>query len=174
MLTNTMKQLAALRPSMERAVVRAIGERGDTQDIVSTAIAKAIEAIDTFDPAKGSLSSWALRIASNEARNWARMSCNRGHFSEVGEGEDDHVSAVDLRVAEDGNQTVEMRCQVRAIYRAMGTLTEDERTVLHAIAEGKTQREAGLMVGWSPVQTTRRLPALFARLRGEWEESEDE
>lgn len=168
MLNETMKQLAALRPSMERAVVRAIGERGDTADIVSEAMVKAIEALDTFDSAKGSLSSWALRIASNHARNWARASCNRGHFSEVG-GEDDgeHTNAVDLEVAEDGNEVVERRSQMRALYRALGALTSDERTVLEALAEGATQREAGMLVGWTPVQTNRRLAALFARLKGE-------
>ena len=163
---DVMAQLAdpSVRKAMERAIVRAVGERGDVSDIASDAMVKCIEAASTYDWTKGEIVSWACRIASNTARNEARRSCNNGHFSVVGDEESGEENATDLLVAEDGRDVIERRSAMRALAVAMGALDADTQLVLNALAGGASQREAGMLVGWTPVQTTRKLRRVFATL----------
>jgi len=168
---------AKLLKSMSRAVERAIGPTSATDDIVSDAVVRILSAVETFDESRGSFESWALRIASNTARNWRKASANNGHVSEASDDEGNTSMLVDTlgtNVAEcgsfvgpDGRLDVERRSEMAWLATALDTLDSDARTFVGAMLDGMGQTEAGALVGWSPATATRRMKAIVADLADE-------
>jgi len=151
--------------TMARAVVRAVGETGATNDIVQDALVSMIEHAESFDWSKGSIVSWACRIAANVARNWRKASANRGHDSETCLGDDsEQVALVDTLIGTDGAADMVRRFERQALAAAMLTLDSDSQTFLDAMAGGMGQCDAGALLGWSPATTTRRYKAITAAL----------
>jgi RNA polymerase sigma factor (sigma-70 family) len=165
---STMLASTELHKRMARAVERAIGRTSATGDIVQSALINMIEASESFDASKGSISNWGCRIAANLARNWRKASANRGHESEHtthdNHGESTTVDLVDTLVSEDGRAEVSRRSDAMALARAIATLDDDAQTFLACLADGMGQTEAGKVVGWSPATTTRRYRAIVEDL----------
>jgi RNA polymerase sigma factor (sigma-70 family) len=166
-----------LLKSMSRAVERAIGRTNATDDIVSDAVVRILANVETFDESRGSFESWALRIASNTARNWRKASANNGHMSSMTDDEGNEASMVDTlgtNVAEngsfvgpDGRLDVERRSEMAWLASAVDTLDSDARTFVGAMLDGMGQTEAGALVGWSPATATRRMRAIVETLADE-------
>lgn len=171
--TNTEATLSTLLASrdlhraMAHAVVRAIGRTNATDDIVQAALINMIEASESFDASKGSISNWGCRIAANLARNWRKNHANNGHMSEATMGKGDDAETVDIvetLVSTDGRFEVSRRSEAMALAAAIETLDEDCRTFLAGLADGMGLSEAGKIVGWSPATTTRRYRAIVEDL----------
>lgn len=155
----------AIRRSMAKAVRNAVGERGDSEDIVSEALVRAIEHADSYDWSKGSIVSWACRIAANTARNWVKACRNsRVHVSAVTGEDESEESIFESMPGADGREVVGRRAEMAAIAANMAKLDADTQTVLDAMVGGMGQCEAGKLVGWSPATTTRRVRAAMAAL----------
>lgn len=159
----TSEVLSTMRGTVARAIGRSMPSAVD--DVVGNAVLKVLEAIETFDAAKGEFKGWACRIARNEAINHVTRACNRGHDSETSADEDGHASAlVDTLVGEDGHAMALRIEQAEWLAMALATLSDDERTFIRAINQETTQTEAGALVGWSPATATRRRKAIAAKL----------
>ena len=154
---------ATVRKAMARAVIRAAGDSGATEDIVQDALVKCIRYAGTFDWSKGTVISWACRIAANEARNWRKASANNGHESEI-TVHDERVQLVDTLTGSDGRHDTARDSEYRALAVAMGELDSDAQTFLEAMAGGMGQCDAGRLLGWSPATTTRRWQAIAAAI----------
>lgn len=174
-MLNINEELTAdLLKSMERAVVRAIGKTSATADIVSDAIVRILANAETFDSERGNFRSWALRIASNTARNWRKASANNGHVSAMTDDEGNETSLVESLgtnvadvgsfVGPDGRADMERRSEMAWLADAIATLEGPERTFIEAMLDGMGQTEAGALVGWSPATATRRMRAIVESL----------
>jgi RNA polymerase sigma factor (sigma-70 family) len=177
--TNAMVTRELLQ-RMARAVERAIGRTNATNDIVQDACVRVLAKADSFDPEKGSFDSWALRIASNTARNWRKAAVNNGHASVAATGKEGEAgerksrNLVDTIGAEpathgavvgpDGRSDIERTADAQALVEMLDCLDADERRFVMAINDGMTQTEAGALVGWSPATATRRRKAIAAKL----------
>lgn len=169
MLNHSMITTDLLK-TMARSVERAIGRTSATQDIVQDAIVRMLANAESFDAERGSVQSWACRIASNTARNWRKASANNGHDSraktgkESETGERESADLIATMVGADGRQDAERAADAEALSEALATLADDERVFVRAINQGMGQTEAGALVGWSPATSTRRRKAIAAKL----------
>jgi RNA polymerase sigma factor (sigma-70 family) len=155
-----------LLADMRRAVIRAAGDTGATTDIVQDACIRIMTYAHTFDWTKGGFRSWALRIAANLARNWRKASANNGHESEETDENGEYgAQLVDTLVGSDGRQDMARRSEAALLDLAMERLRGDERIFVEAMLGGKTQTEAGAILGWSPATATRRMRDLVAKVR---------
>jgi RNA polymerase sigma factor (sigma-70 family) len=164
---DVISQLGAdeIRRKVSIAVRRAVGMRPDHDDMVSESILRAIEHAGSYDWSKGSIMSWACRIAANCARNYCKAhNRSRVHVSAVSDEDGDQTSIFETMVSEDGRLVTERRAEMAALAAALQTLDEDTQTVLDAMTGGMGQCEAGKMVGWSPATTTRRVKAAMVAL----------
>jgi RNA polymerase sigma factor (sigma-70 family) len=151
--------------TMARTVERTIGETSATSDVVQDALVSMMEHAESFDWSKGSIVSWACRIAANAARNWRKAHANRNHDSETNLGDDDsEVALVDTLVGVDGAADMVRYFERKALADAMLALDADSQTFLDAMAGGMGQCEAGALLGWSPATTTRRYRSITAAL----------
>lgn len=165
---EVMAQLAdpELTKAMRKAVIKAVGQTGATDDIVQDAIVRIIGYAETYDWSRGSFVGWACRIAQNLARNWRKASAHNGHESEeIGQDGERGAMLVDTLVGEDGRNVMARRSEAAMLALALDTLRADERIFVEAIIAGKTQTEAGALLGWSPATATRRMVALVAKVR---------
>lgn len=163
-----MAQLAdpELTRAMRNAVIKAVGETGATDDIVQDAIVRIIGYAETYDWSRGSFVGWACRIAQNLARNFRKASANNGHESEgLDKDGEPNGMLVDSLVGEDGRNVMARRSEAAMLALALDTLRADERIFVEAMIAGKTQTEAGAILGWSPATATRRMRDIVAKVR---------
>lgn len=169
-MLNTATFTKELLNKMAGAVVRAAGDTGATLDIVQSAAAKAVAAIESFDASKASFKTWCCTIAANEARNWRKLSAHSGHDSETRTDEDGAAASLtDAMPGEDGRETVERNSLSRALHAAILTLEADEQTFIRAMLDGVGLCDAGAMLGWSKGWASKRHVAIMAKLREEME-----
>lgn len=152
--------------AMRKAVIKAVGETGSTDDIVQDAVVRIIGYAETYDWSRGSFVGWACRIAQNLGRNFRKASANNGHESEEINADGEHgAMLVDTLVGEDGRNVVARRSEAAMLALALDTLRADERIFVEAMISGKTQTEAGALLGWSPATSTRRMRDIVAKVR---------
>jgi RNA polymerase sigma factor (sigma-70 family) len=168
MLNNTMITAEILR-TMKGAVERVLytSHPSDVADCVQDACVRVMNALDTFDASKGDFAGWCYRIASNVARNWRAASANHGHDSVGFKGQGDERESVDLLdslVGEDGRNEMARRSEAHALARAIAKLDDDSQMFLAGMAEGMGIGEAGALVGWNAVKSTRRYKEIVATL----------
>lgn len=173
--SEVASQLAdpAILKAMSRAVFAAAGNTGANDDIVQDAIVSILSQADKFDWTRGNFITWACRIAGNLARNWRKASANRGHESTTTVGKDESakiVDATDSLVGVDGQADMVRRSEAAMLALALDVLGADEQIFLTAMLDGKTQTEAGKVLGWSPATSTRRMVALTAKIRAKMAE----
>jgi len=155
--------------AMERAVVRAVGKSMWTMDIVQDAAERVVLHAAEFDESKGSFESWAMKIASNHARNVRRLHANRNHESsrkttDKSNNTSKREDYADILVGSDGRATTERALDARWLADAVATLADDDRKFIEALADGMNMGEAAAVVGWSNATATRRYRLIVEQL----------
>ena len=156
------RELIDLLPRLRRFARSLAGEPADADDLVQTALKRAIAKRRSFTPGTR-LDSWMFSILRHA---WVDEARARSRRSRVVGATEDAEAVADLREPD-----LERRLAATAVERALAALPEDQRTaVFLVLVEGLSYAEAAKVVG-APVGTlTSRLVrgrmALIEQLEG--------
>jgi RNA polymerase sigma-70 factor (ECF subfamily) len=153
--------LGLLEPGLFLLAIRRLGNDADARDVVQETLLKIFLGLASFDPARGCLSWWAIRICRNEVVNVFRRKRGRTPHPLDCEG---------LAGREDPVGSVEIE-EIRALLRAaVNELPADEKAAvtMHFVEE-RTYKEAAATLGVPMAtvagRTYRGLSLLRRRLR---------
>ena len=153
---------------MHAAIVKAVGPRGDHDDVMGDAMVRVLERVDHFDPARGSFATFCAKVAGNVARNSAEYEGRRVH-EVVAPGDDEGNGGgtiVDGLPGADGRAEVARSMGAQELAEAISEIDDpDDRAFFRALIRGVPIGEAGKALGWHAVKATRKRAALLAELR---------
>lgn len=107
---------------------RVIGREEDARDVVQETFLRAFRSLPGFK-GQAKFSSWLYRIALNLCRDWIRRE-RRAPFVAAPEGVDPVELAGERGPVEHLEDVVSRRDLSRAVARAMGALSEEQRTAI--------------------------------------------
>ncbi len=133
-MTDLHAEMLAHLPRLRRFAFALTGGGADADDLVQSAVEKALLRVDSFEPGTR-MDSWMFKIAQNLWIDQMRKEKRRGPSVDL----DD---ALDL-AGEDGRKTVEQRAIVSDIQTAIQGLPENQRLVVaHVLVDGQSYQEA--------------------------------
>lgn len=143
---NLREQLAALLPRLRRFGRTLARHREDADDLVQTALERALTRADQWQPGTR-LDSWMFRIMQNAWIDETRARERRGQtFVAEEEGEAVGVSFTDAQI------------DAIAVRRAVARLNDDQRSVVGLVlVEGLPYKEAAEVLGVPIGTVTSRL-----------------
>ncbi|QNL47976.1 sigma-70 family RNA polymerase sigma factor [Olivibacter sp. SDN3] len=113
-------------------VVRVVGESNETADILQDSFVKIWQNIDQYDPAKGRLFTWMLKITRNLAIDYMRSADKK---------RDSKTHSLDPGVHIEGNETY-ANIDHLGLKKVLGRLKNEYRIVIEmAYFQGYTQDE---------------------------------
>jgi RNA polymerase sigma-70 factor (ECF subfamily) len=147
---------------------RVLGREEDARDVVQEAFLRAFRALPGFK-GQAKFSSWLYRITLNLCRDWIRRR-NRTPELQAPEGVDVIELAAEQGPTESVEDVVNRKDLSRRVARAMGVLSEDQRTaIILKEYEGLTFQEISDLLG-VPLSTVKtRLYQGLTVLRRELE-----
>ncbi|OYT68502.1 MAG: hypothetical protein CFK48_11370, partial [Armatimonadetes bacterium CP1_7O] len=167
--------LRDLPPPLQRAVHHAVAQQHPTraprscachwqEELYHEAAVAACKALQTYDPTKGSLYSWGLRVIGRHLqrfceKEWqvARQACAYPCDEATGK----EVEFVDAEALE----WIEERVLCAQVREALAQLPERERCLIEwYFGEGLSEREIAKRVGCSHQAVHKRLHRAWARL----------
>jgi len=175
MLNDINTEILSVLPAIRATVARFARDanKSEIEDLVNDVVVKLLSGGLEARDGRASLKSWATITARNTA-----IDCNRlrrvsiGHDSvssndatseNGGDGEQSNMGIV-LEGA-DGREVVESAIEASRLADAMASILDaTEQAFIGAILEGEFPSNAGASVGWSRVQTSRKQPAIVAKL----------
>jgi RNA polymerase sigma-70 factor (ECF subfamily) len=137
----------------------AAGADADADDIAQDALLKAIRALHTYDPARGSYDAWLWRIVVNTARDATRRARVRALVQErLGR---------DLPATNVEDSAID-RASAAEVYAAIAGLAPRDRELL-ALRFGSdlTTAEVGTLVGLSAESARRAIGRALERARAQ-------
>jgi len=146
---------------------RICGGSGAAEDVVQDAFLSAWRGRDRYDPARGQVRSWLLRIVHNSAIDRVRRSGVHERRRASAEGIEDRLEAPDRT-----DEEVAQRAEATEVRGALGTLPEEQRQVIElAYFDGLTHTQIAAKLG-QPVGTIKGrmrlgLLKLHTQLSGE-------
>ena len=141
--------IIALLPRLRRFACSLAGQVADADDIVQTAIERALGRLDQFQ-AGTRLDAWLFSIVRNAWIDEARSRVRRGRTfvaPELGDG-----------VGEDGVSAMHARLEAQDVWSAMQKLPDEQREAIALVCvEGLAYREAADVLGVPIGTVTSRL-----------------
>lgn len=149
---NTLRrEIAGLLPRLRRFGRTLTRDRHDADDLVQTAVERALKRLDQWQPGTR-VDSWMFRIMQNAWIDESRARERRGRTF-VPEEEGEQV----------GIATTEAQLEAMALRKALDALGDDQRAVVGLVlVEGLPYKEAAEVLG-IPIGT---LTSRLARARG--------
>lgn len=145
---------ARLAPAVRAVGWRIVGPAG-ADDVVQETFERVWTRAETFDPARGTLDAWVLRIARNAALGQLR----RMRW-QVG------LPAVEPPDPDDGPETHAERGEVRAQVRgAVAALPIERRAAVNEVLDGHTLVQTADRLGVPEGTVKSRVRAAYAELR---------
>lgn len=127
-------ELVALMPRLRRFAIGLTGTVADGDDLVQSAVERALKSQHTFKPELG-FKSWMFRITQNLWIDQKRSDARKGTAIDIDE-------TYDLP-GDDGTKVMEQRFMTRKVLEAIGALPEAQRlAVAHVLVDGRTYKEA--------------------------------
>ena len=134
---------------------------GEAEDLAQDALLRAIRAIDSYDPRRGTPEAWLWRIVVNASRDAARRRQRMGWLIDriglITQRETDSVETLALERLRDADLVAHLR-----------RLPERDRALL-ALRYGLDTEEAGQAVGLSAESAGKAIRRALARLRARLE-----
>ncbi len=154
------RDLVALLPRLRRFAVALSGNRDAGEDLLQSAIERALVNWRQFEPGRR-LDSWVFKIMQNVFLDAKRAAIRRPIFTD---------EPLEVR-GEDGREIVETRDELRRVREAFALLPEDQRSVMALVAlEGFSYAEAAaaleVPIGTIMSRVARARASLVARTRG--------
>ena len=144
--------------------LKMLGERSLAEELVQEVFLKVWRSSKTFDPSRGSFSTWLYRVTRSSALDLYRKRAHRVH--QIPDG-DSHIASV--RDSSDGPQEIVDESWLSwRVSRALEVLDASQRQVIElAYFGGLSQREISQRTG-VPLGTVKtRTASAFKKLRAE-------
>ena len=142
-------ELVALLPRLRRFGRALARHREDADDLVQTAVERALKSIDRWQPGTR-LDSWMFKIMQNA---WIDEGRARKRRAEVGL-DDEPAALIEVTASSGGVAPIE----ALAVERALARLPEEQRAVVALVlVEGLAYREAAEVLGIPIGTVTSRL-----------------
>ena len=156
-------EMLAHLPRLRRFALALTGGAADADDLVQSAIERALLRINSFEPGTR-MDSWMFKIAQNLWIDHKRAEQRRGQTVEL----DDAYGLA----GEDGRTITEQRAMVADIRTAISKLPEGQRLVVaHVLVDGQTYQEAAdileIPVGTLMSRLSRARKTLETQVLGE-------
>lgn len=133
------EELVALLPALRRYALSLARRADQAEDLVQTAVERAIAARDRRDP-DVPLQAWAFRILRNAFIDQTRRSATRGDTLDIA----DHPDLLSV----DGARQTEDHLMLSAARAAMDALPPDQRDVMHLVCiEEMSYAETAALLG---------------------------
>jgi len=143
------KELVSLLPRFRRFALGLARNPSDADDLVQTAMEKAVSRIDQWEPGTR-LDSWVFRIIQTTHIDQIRGKKRNDRFLEVVEN--------NAQRSHDGERAVEARSSLDAVRHAIFNLPEEQRSVIMLVSvEGLSYKEAAETLGIPMGTLTSRL-----------------
>ena len=150
-------------PSVCRFAAMIAGSSTDADDLAQEALLRAVRAVGSYDPAKGSPESWLWRIVVNSARDSARR-------RERARGLLERLMFAAPRESESVEAAVLARLRDADLHAQIRLLPHRDKTLLALrYGVGLDTAEVGAAVGLSPDSTGKAIRRALARLRARLE-----
>ena len=132
-------ELVALMPRLRRFAIGLTGSVTDGDDLVQSAIERALKSQASFRP-ELSFSSWMFKIAQNLWIDQKRSEARRGITIDIDE-------TYDL-TGEDGRTVAEQRNMTKKVLAAIQALPDGQRLVVsHVLVDGRSYKETASVLG---------------------------
>ena len=153
------EQLVALLPRLRRFAVALAGRSDDAEDLLQSAIERALNRWRTFEPGRR-LDSWMFKVMQNLWLDMRRSGRAENWVSDEG---------LEF-VGEDGRQVLEARDDMRAVRDAFSRLPQEQREVMALVVlEGFSYADAAdalaVPIGTIMSRLSRARSALGAQMR---------
>ena len=133
------KQLVDLMPRLRRFAIGITGSLTDGDDLLQSAIERALKSRHTFKP-EYSFDSWMYKITQNLWIDQKRSQARKGTTIDIDE-------TYDL-TGEDGLEKMEQRFMTNKVLKAIADLPDAQRlAVSHVLVDGRTYKEAAAALG---------------------------
>jgi RNA polymerase sigma-70 factor (ECF subfamily) len=150
-------------PSVCRFAAMVAASPADADDLAQDALIRAVRAIRTFDPVKGSPEAWLWRIVANTARDAARRRERARWLVE-------RLTFAAPRESESVEAAVLTRLRDADLHAQLRLLPHRDRTLLALrYGAGLDTDEVGAAVGLSPDSAGKAIRRALARLRARLE-----
>ncbi|MFT3727209.1 MAG: RNA polymerase sigma factor [Terricaulis sp.] len=154
------RELVALLPRLRRFAMALAGARDVAEDLLQTAVEKALRNWTSFDKGRR-LDSWVFKIMQNVWLDMKRASVHAPVFTD---------EPLDM-IGEDGRDVVAARQELRIARNAYAELPEDQKAVLALVVlEGMTYAEAAaamdVPIGTVMSRLARARAAIAAKVNG--------
>jgi RNA polymerase sigma-70 factor (ECF subfamily) len=162
-LNDLRKEMVEQLPRLRRFALALTGNIDDADDLVQTALEKALMKLSTFTPGTR-MDSWMIKIAQNHWIDAKRSDQRKGVRADVDE-------IIDI-VGEDGRKTMERRAQTAEVIAAIAELPEAQRLVVaRVLVDGQSYAEAAenldIPIGTLMSRLSRARRALETRILAE-------
>ena len=150
-------------PSVCRFATLVAGTSVDADDLAQEALLRAVRAVGSYDPAKGSPEAWLWRIVVNAARDSARR-------RERARGLLERLMFAAPRESESVEAAVLARLRDADLHAQIRLLPHRDKTLLALrYGVGLDTAEVGAAVGLSPDSAGKAIRRALARLRARLE-----
>ncbi len=132
-------QIVGCIPRLRRFAVALAGNRPDGDDLLQTALERALSKQHTYSPSM-QLDSWLFKITQNLWIDQKPSEKRRGI----------HIPVEDALTVTSGDSVkmLQNRHTAHKIFTAIGALPEDQRLVVcHVLVDGKSYKEAATILG---------------------------
>lgn len=159
MTDDAHRQLTVLLPTLERFALVLTGSRTEAQDLVQSAVERALIA-ENIGKNNRNIASWLFKVMQNLWIDTQRAAA-RGRLQSY---------RLQGRRAEDGRRTLAARSELREVCEAFSTLPEAQQVILSLVViEGMSYREVAQALGVPVGTVMSRLARARATLADQFE-----
>lgn len=146
-----------LHPLVARYVARRVDSRADAEELVAEVFRRVVEHLDSFDPARGSVRAWVLRIARNAVIDHYRTRKTPVALEQIADGLRETTGPLDHLLAD------ERATRVRAL---LAECPEDTRRLLAMrYGDGLRHAEIAELLGMREAAVRKRISRAVRELR---------
>lgn len=155
-----------LHPLVARYVARRVDSRADAEELVSEVFRRVVEHLGDFDPSRGSVRAWVLRIARNAVIDHYRTRKTPVALEQIADGLREPVGPLDHLLESE---------RARRVHALLAECPEDTRKLLAMrYGDGLRHAEIAELLGLRESAVRKRISRAVRELRTRSRALEDE
>lgn len=155
-----------LHPFVARFVARRVDSRADAEELVAEVFRRVVEHLGDFDPARGSVRTWVLRIARNAVIDHYRTRKTPVALEAIADGLCELTGPLDHLLAD------ERATRLRVLLD--GCSVETRRLLALRYGDGLRHAEIAELLGIGEAAVRKRISRALRELRARSQASEDD